>query len=76
MDTADLISLLAPAAGILFCGDSMVTDENGIHGSRSGLTWDNARASEAEKKQAALSARIVCSGHGPVVMDAEGKFSV
>jgi len=68
------ISLFAPAAGILFCGDSLVTDENGIHGSRPGLTWDDAKAREAERKQAALGAHIVCSGHGPVVMDATGKF--
>jgi glyoxylase-like metal-dependent hydrolase (beta-lactamase superfamily II) len=32
------ISLFAPASGVLFCGDSMVTDGNGIHGSRPGLT--------------------------------------
>ncbi|HEY5271149.1 MAG TPA: MBL fold metallo-hydrolase [Anaerolineales bacterium] len=68
------ISLFAPAVGILFCGDSLVTDENSIHGSRSGLTWDDAMAREAERKQATLGARIVCSGHGPVVMDATGKF--
>jgi glyoxylase-like metal-dependent hydrolase (beta-lactamase superfamily II) len=68
------ISLFAPAVGVLFCGDSLVTDENGIHGSRSGLTWDDAEAREAERKQAALGARIVCSGHGPVMMDATGKF--
>jgi hypothetical protein len=52
------------------------TNENGIHGSRSGLTWDEAKARDAEKKQAALGTRIVCLGHGPVVMDAEGKFPV
>ena len=68
------ISLYAPSAGVLFCGDSMVTDADGIHGSRPGLTWDAARARESERKQAALGARIVCSGHGPVVMDAAGKF--
>jgi glyoxylase-like metal-dependent hydrolase (beta-lactamase superfamily II) len=68
------ISLFAPAVGVLFCGDSLVTDENGIHGSRRGLTWDDAKAREAERKQAALGARIVCSGHSPVMMDASGKF--
>jgi glyoxylase-like metal-dependent hydrolase (beta-lactamase superfamily II) len=70
------ISLFAPSVGVLFCGDSMVTDKEGIHGSRIGLTWDDARAREAERKQAALGARIVCSGHGPVIMDAAGKFPV
>ncbi len=70
------ISLFAPSIGVLFCGDSMVTDETGIHGSRPGITWDDAKARESERKQAALGASIVCSGHGPVVMDATGKFPV
>ncbi len=68
------ISLFAPAFEILFCGDSLVTDENGIHGSRSNLTWDDAKAKEAVRKQAGFGARVVCSGHGPVVMDATSKF--
>jgi len=68
------ISLFAPSVGVLFCGDSMVTDENGIRVSRSGVTWDAAEAKESVKKQSALGARIVCSGHGPVIMDAVGKF--
>ena len=68
------ISLFAPAVDILFCGDSMVSDEEGLHGSRSGVTWDDAKAKEAVRKQSALGARIVCSGHGPIVMDATGKF--
>jgi glyoxylase-like metal-dependent hydrolase (beta-lactamase superfamily II) len=70
------ISLFAPAVGVLFCGDSMVTNENIIHGSRPQFTWDEGKAKEAAKIQAALGARIVCSGHGPVVMDAGGKFPV
>ena len=70
------ISLFAPEVGVLFCGDSMVTDENGIHGSRPGLTWDDVKAKESVKKQADLGAQIVCSGHGPVVMEATGKFPV
>lgn len=70
------ISLYAPASGVLFCGDSMVTEPNIIHGSRPGLTWDDAQARASEKKQAALGARIVCSGHGPIVQDAAGKFPV
>jgi glyoxylase-like metal-dependent hydrolase (beta-lactamase superfamily II) len=68
------ISLFAPASGILFCGDSMVTDENGIHGSRPGVTWDEAQAKLSVQKQAGLGANVVCSGHGPVVKEAGGKF--
>jgi glyoxylase-like metal-dependent hydrolase (beta-lactamase superfamily II) len=68
------MSLFAPASGVLFCGDSMVTDEAGIHGSRPKFTWDEAMAKEAVRRQATLGARVVCSGHGPVVMDAAGKF--
>jgi glyoxylase-like metal-dependent hydrolase (beta-lactamase superfamily II) len=68
------VSLFAPAVGVLFCGDSLVSDEEGLHGSRSGLTWDDAQAKEAVVKQSALGARIVCSGHGSTVMEAMGKF--
>jgi glyoxylase-like metal-dependent hydrolase (beta-lactamase superfamily II) len=70
------ISLFAPAASILFCGDSMVANEQGLRGSRPGITWDEARARASEKKQAALEAQIVCSGHGPVVRDAVGHYPV
>ena len=70
------ISLFAPTVGALFCGDSMVTDENGIHGSRPAVTWEAAKAKESVRKQAELGASIVCSGHGPVVKDATGKFPV
>jgi glyoxylase-like metal-dependent hydrolase (beta-lactamase superfamily II) len=68
------ISFFAPAFGILFCGDSLVNDKNGIHGSRPVYTWDEPKARQSERKQAALGARIVCSGHGLVVLDAIGKF--
>lgn len=70
------ISLFSPTMSVLFCGDSIVADEKGLQGSRPGITWDETRARESERKQAALGARIVCSGHGPVVMDANGKIPV
>jgi len=70
------ISLYAPVERVLFCGDSMVTDTSGIQGSRPAVTWDAAQARDSVRKQAELGARIVCSGHGPVVMDAAGKFPV
>lgn len=68
------ISFYAPAAGVLFCGDSMVADSNGLRASRPGVTWDAQLAAASVRKQEALGARIVCSGHGPVVKDAAGKF--
>jgi glyoxylase-like metal-dependent hydrolase (beta-lactamase superfamily II) len=68
------LSLFAPTAGALFCGDSLVSDEDGLHGSRPGLTWDDVRAKAAVSRQAALRPTIVCSGHGPVVLEAAGKF--
>jgi hypothetical protein len=54
----------------------MVTDENGIRGSRPGVTWDEAKAKKSAQKQVELGASIVCSGHGPVVKDATGKFPI
>ena len=68
------ISLFAPEAGILFCGDSIVSEETGLRGSRGANTWDQAKADESVRKQAILGATILCSGHGPVVKDAAGKF--
>lgn len=70
------LSFFAPSEGVLFCGDSMVSQNGALLGSRPGITWDETRARESERKQAALGARIVCSGHGPAVMDAARKFPV
>jgi glyoxylase-like metal-dependent hydrolase (beta-lactamase superfamily II) len=70
------ISFFAASKGLLFCGDSMVTEDDRILGSRPVFTWDAAMAHAAVKKQAALGARILCSGHGPVILHAEGKFPI
>ncbi len=71
------ISLYAPAAKILFCGDSMVAEKNGmLRCSRGMNTWDEAKAKESVKIQQALGAEIVCSGHGPIVREAAGKFPI
>jgi hypothetical protein len=37
-------------------------------------TWDEAKADESARKQAALGAQIVCPGHGAVVKEAGNKF--
>jgi glyoxylase-like metal-dependent hydrolase (beta-lactamase superfamily II) len=68
------ISLFLPAAGVLFCGDSIVSEEGGLRGSSGANNWNQAKSDESVRKQAALGARILCSGHGPLVMDAAGKF--
>jgi glyoxylase-like metal-dependent hydrolase (beta-lactamase superfamily II) len=68
------ISLFAPSAGILFVGDSIVSGNGALRGSSGANTWNQAKADESVRKQAALGARIVCSGHGPAVMDAGNKF--
>ena len=72
--TAGHISLFSPSTGILFTGDSIVARGEGLVRSLQPLTWDEAKADELARKQAALGACIVCSGHGPVVMDAASKF--
>lgn len=68
------ISLYAPVHKILFGGDSMVSEKTGLRVSRGMNTWDELKAKEAVKIQAALGAEIVCVGHGPVVRNAAGKF--
>ena len=68
------LSFFAPSVGILFVGDSLVSEETGLRGSSGANNWDQPKSDESVRKQAALGARIVCSGHGPVVMDAADKF--
>jgi glyoxylase-like metal-dependent hydrolase (beta-lactamase superfamily II) len=68
------VSFFAPSAGVLFVGDSLVSEETGLRGSRGANTWDQAKADEAVRKQAALGARFVCPGHGAPVSEAAGKF--
>lgn len=68
------ISLFAPSAGVLFTGDSLVSDGGDLIPSREAFTWDQTQALESVRKQAALGASIVCPAHGPVVKDAAGKF--
>ncbi len=64
------LSFFAPSEKILFCGDSMVEEKGRLRASRGMNTWDQERADASVRRQAALGARIVCSGHGAVVMGA------
>jgi len=69
------ISLYTPAVKILFCGDSMVAEKNGILRCSRGMnTRDEDTAKEAVKIQQALGTEIVSSGHGPIVREAARKF--
>jgi len=68
------ISFFAPAAGILFSGDSIISEKGRLCQSRPRATWDAAQAQASVRTQAALGATIVCPGHGAVITDAAGKF--
>ncbi len=66
--------LRASPAGVLFVGDSLVSDQGILRGSRRANTWDRYDVNASVKVQAALGTQVVCAGHGPVIMDAAGKF--
>jgi len=70
------ISFFIPSTGVLFSGDSIVSEKDRLFTSRQSVTWDRQKADESVLKQARLGAQIVCPGHGPVVMEAEDKFPV
>ena len=62
------LSFFAPSLGILFSGDSILSVKERLVGSRGAVTWNQEKADASVLKQLALKARIVCSGHGAVVM--------
>jgi len=68
------ISLFLASAGILFSGDSIVTGKDKLYSSRSSVTWDRQEADKSVRRQAGLEVKILCPGHGPVVMNARDKF--
>ncbi len=68
------ISLFSPSTGVLFVGDSIVSRDGKLVVSLPANTWDAEKAAVSARKQAALRPNIVCSGHGPVVMEATSKM--
>jgi len=62
------LSFFAPSLRILFSGDSIVSEHNQIVGSHAPVTWNQRKADASVKKQLALKAKIMCVGHGPVMM--------
>lgn len=63
------ISFFSPSLGILFSGDSIVSEKHQLVGSHGPVTWNQVKADAAVIKQMALKAKIVCVGHGPVMME-------
>lgn len=72
--TPNHISFYAPAIGALFAGDSLNAMGGKLQFLNGPVTWDYDLGMASVKKQAALSATTVYSGHGPVISDAVGKF--
>jgi glyoxylase-like metal-dependent hydrolase (beta-lactamase superfamily II) len=70
------ISLFSPSSGVLFVGDSMVVRGAKIVPSLPATTWNEQAALASVRNQASLHAKVVCSGHGPVVKEAEGKMPI
>jgi glyoxylase-like metal-dependent hydrolase (beta-lactamase superfamily II) len=67
-------SFFSPSTGVLFSGDSIVSRNGVLQLSDRANTWDDAQARESARTQALLGATLVCTGHGPVVMNASDKF--
>ena len=70
------LSFFVPSLRVLFCGDSMKSNDKGLRASRSRNNWNQSLAEASVRKQAALGAQIVCPGHGPVAKDAGGRFPI
>lgn len=68
------VSLFAPRKGILFVGDSVVTNGGRVRGSRGANTWDQPKADASVRRQAVLKPQIVCPGHGDIILDASYRF--
>ncbi|MGD2026865.1 MAG: MBL fold metallo-hydrolase [Anaerolineales bacterium] len=69
------ISFYAREHKLLFAGDSVSTQEGSVLYNRmKSFNWDNDLMQTSVHEQEALQPEIVCSGHGPVVFGAAGKF--
>jgi len=68
------LSFYSPSLRVLFCGDSMKANDKGLRASRSRNNWNQALADASVQKLSTLGAQIVCSGHGPIIRDAERNF--
>jgi glyoxylase-like metal-dependent hydrolase (beta-lactamase superfamily II) len=64
------LSYYLPSRGILFSGDSIITQNGKLTISHGTNTWDAAQAVASARMQATLGATVVCPGHGIVVRGA------
>ena len=79
-DAADKEKIIAKDSQYVSYENGIVYDEKTniewLAGPDKFVTWDEAKAFESVRKQAELGASVVCSGHGPVIRDANGKYPV
>jgi glyoxylase-like metal-dependent hydrolase (beta-lactamase superfamily II) len=69
------ISFYAPAHKLLFAGDSVSTQPDKVLYNRmQAFNWDQEKMIASVQRQHSIQPEIVCSGHGPVVFGAAGKF--
>jgi glyoxylase-like metal-dependent hydrolase (beta-lactamase superfamily II) len=68
------VSFYLPGARVLFGGDSLMVDGGKLCASHGPNTWDQAKADESARIQAALGAQVVCLGHGLITQQASSKF--
>ena len=68
------LSFYALSVRVLFCGDSMKSNDKGLRVSRSRNNWDQKKAEESVQRLSTLGAEVVCPGHGPVIREATDKF--
>jgi len=67
-------SFYAPGPGVLFSGDSLICPKGQIKVSTGMNNWDEDQSKQSARRQAALGARLLCPGHGQVLMDAATQF--
>jgi glyoxylase-like metal-dependent hydrolase (beta-lactamase superfamily II) len=68
------VSFYSPARGVLFVGDALRSTKKGLEFGEGPFTWDYQQGVTSVKKLAALGAKTVCCGHGPVLEGASAVF--
>jgi glyoxylase-like metal-dependent hydrolase (beta-lactamase superfamily II) len=69
------LSYYAVEEKLLFAGDAVRTVPGRVNYNQKKITnWDHEMMKKSVHKLAELKPEIVCSGHGPVLFDAAGKF--